>query len=248
MKVEASHGVRILLAIESGSRAWGFPSPDSDYDVRFIYARPLDWYLSIQDRKDSLDFPINDDLDIGGWDIKKAMLLLKKSNAPLLEWVQSPIVYKTEEGFVEAFQTLCDRFYSPKAVMHHYLSMAKKYMSLIEESEDLVRLKTYFYALRATLAGQWIIFNDTMPPIEFSTMLPLVKSDLIRSQITALISLKGESDEKFLYQRNASIEQLLNDMINANEAAFADLPSSKGEVNLLDDFFRDVVLKNQEFK
>ena len=244
-ELELEHNIRILLAIESGSRAWGFPSPDSDYDVRFIYAHPLDWYLSIQDKKDSLEFPINDDLDIGGWDIKKALLLLKKSNAPLLEWVQSPIVYKAEVGFVEAFQILCDGFYSPKAVMHHYLSMAKKYKMLIEESGDKVRLKTYFYALRAALAGNWILRHDIMPPIEFSKLLPLVQDNAIRNQVQELISLKSVQTEAFVFQRNAQMEQLMDDLISESDTEFLDLKVSKGNLSGLDAFFRKTVKQEQ---
>lgn len=91
--IEQEHGIKILYAVESGSRGWGFASQDSDYDVRFLYIHPTDWYLSIEERKDHIEYPINDLLDINGWDIKKAFLLFKKSNPPLLEWLSSPIVY-----------------------------------------------------------------------------------------------------------------------------------------------------------
>src|SRR3954464_6280309 len=89
--IERECGVRMLYACESGSRAWGFPSPDSDYDVRFFYLRPLSFYLSVAERKDQLDFPINDELDIKGWDIRKALQLVCKSNTTPFEWLQSPI-------------------------------------------------------------------------------------------------------------------------------------------------------------
>ena len=82
-EIERSESVRILLAVESGSRAWGFPSPDSDYDVRFLYARPRDWYLSIDARRDVIECPIEDVLDINGWDIRKALHLLLKANPVL---------------------------------------------------------------------------------------------------------------------------------------------------------------------
>ena len=95
-EVEATENVTIFYACESGSRAWGFPSADSDYDVRFIYLRKPDWYLSIdvEDKRDVIERPINDELDISGWDLRKALKLLWKSNPPLLEWLVSPIVYK----------------------------------------------------------------------------------------------------------------------------------------------------------
>lgn len=95
-QIEKDEDVDIFYACESGSRAWGFPSADSDYDVRFIYSRPTDWYLSIDEKRDVIELPIVDEIDISGWDVKKALKLLRKSNPPLLEWLQSPIVYKNK--------------------------------------------------------------------------------------------------------------------------------------------------------
>jgi len=137
---ENAYRIKILYACESGSRAWGFPSPNSDYDVRFIYAHDLDWHLSLQDKKDTIDLPINDDLDIGGWEIKKALGLLWKSNPPLLEWLQSPIVYRSEDNFLKDIRELSQVYFSPIAVMHHYLNMSKKYFESCQEA-DQVNLK-----------------------------------------------------------------------------------------------------------
>ena len=97
--LEAQHGIRILYACESGSRAWGFPSPDSDYDVRFIYVHPLDWYLGLDEGPDTLNFPVDDELDLAGWELRKTLRLLRGSNAALFEWLQSPIVYHEAPGF-----------------------------------------------------------------------------------------------------------------------------------------------------
>jgi len=93
-KIEHEYNVVVLQAIESGSRAWGFPSPDSDYDVRFIYAHPKDWYLQLSEERDVIELPINDELDIAGWDLRKALNLANKGNAVVQEWMISPIVYK----------------------------------------------------------------------------------------------------------------------------------------------------------
>jgi uncharacterized protein len=91
--IEKTHQVKIIYSCESGSRAWGFPSADSDYDVRFLYLHPVDWYLSIEDKRDVIEVPIKNKLDITGWDLRKALQLFRKSNPPLLEWLGSPIVY-----------------------------------------------------------------------------------------------------------------------------------------------------------
>ena len=96
IEIEAKNAIKIVYACESGSRAWGFPSANSDYDVRFIYIRPVDWYLSIYEKRDVIEYPIDEQLDISGWDLKKALQLLRKTNPPLLEWLGSPIVYLEE--------------------------------------------------------------------------------------------------------------------------------------------------------
>ena len=123
--IEEAESVAILYACESGSRAWGFESDDSDYDVRFIYLRPTRWYLTIQSKRDVIEKPIDDELDVCGWDVPKALELLRKSNPPLLEWLQSPIIYSEKSTFVERLRDLLDEYYSPMSCMYHYLHMAE---------------------------------------------------------------------------------------------------------------------------
>src|SRR5688572_7252344 len=122
-EVEQANQVQILYACESGSRAWGFASPDSDYDVRFIYVHKNDHYLSIDEQRDVIELPINDVLDISGWELRKALRLLRKSNGPLYEWFQSPIVYQSDSTFQGEILALMKLYFSPRAMMHHYLSM-----------------------------------------------------------------------------------------------------------------------------
>src|ERR1700677_446511 len=122
--LEQVSGVRVPYASESGSRAWGFASQDSDYDVRFLYVHSRDWFLSIEDRRDVIEEPINDSLDISGWELRKTLRLLRKSNPPLLEWLKSPVVYAWDEAFVSDFKQLADEYYSPARCFQHYLHMA----------------------------------------------------------------------------------------------------------------------------
>ena len=153
--IEYKSNVRILYACESGSRAWGFASPDSDYDVRFIYVHPREHYLSVDEQRDVIELPINDLLDINGWELRKALRLFKKSNGPLYEWLQSPVVYDQNNEFIDDLKNLMPHYFSPRANMHHYLSMAKTvFESDLAGGE--VRLKKYFYALRPILACRWI--------------------------------------------------------------------------------------------
>jgi predicted nucleotidyltransferase len=124
LQLEQEEEIHIFYACESGSRAWGFPFSDSDYDVRFLYIHPSNWYLSIDNKRDVLERKINDLIDISGWDIRKALKLLRKSNPPLLEWLNSPIVYRQRPNIVEKIRILMPEFYSPKSRLYHYLHMA----------------------------------------------------------------------------------------------------------------------------
>jgi hypothetical protein len=123
-RIKEKEGVRVIYACESGSRGWGFESPDSDYDVRFIYVHPLDWYLSIDDQKEVIETPIDDKLDINGWDIRKALVLLRKSNSVILEWLASPIRYYKYEPDLALLTDLSQKSFMPRSSCQHYLGMA----------------------------------------------------------------------------------------------------------------------------
>ena len=154
--------IKILYACETGSRAWGFPSPDSDYDIRFIYMHERDWYLSLSQKKDTIEQMIGD-LDITGWDLKKCLILLKKSNAPLIERFQSQIEYYSVPGFRNEFKELIEHYYSPIAVFHHHHSLAKKFWDNIKDNGQ-VKLKSWFYLVRSLLSCNWIANDKSVLP------------------------------------------------------------------------------------
>jgi predicted nucleotidyltransferase len=197
--IEQNEGVKVLYACESGSRAWGFPSADSDYDVRFLYLRPHDWYLSIdvEHRRDVIERPISDALDINGWDLRKALMLLRKSNPPLLEWLQSPIVYLDRYQAAQSLRSLLPRFHSPLSCAYHYLSMARNNHNAYLRG-DQVKLKKYFYVLRPLLAVQWLEAKRGPVPTEFHSLVQsLVGDSALKNAIENLIAIKrcgGESD------------------------------------------------------
>jgi len=156
--VERAHGVRILFAVESGSRAWGFPSPDSDYDVRFVYLHPRAWYLSLVERRDVIEIPIDrDDHDISGWDFRKTLQLLLRSNPPLYEWLVSPIVYREDGTTMAALRSLAEQGYAAKTMGWHYLRMADRTYKTHFSDRTEANLKKVFLrhpaALRLALAG-----------------------------------------------------------------------------------------------
>lgn len=196
-KIEAEHNVKVLYACESGSRAWGFTSPDSDYDVRFIYVHPQDWYLTIDEKRDVIELPIDETLDISGWELRKALGLFRKSNAQIYEWLQSPIVYLQDGAFHSEILELAKTYFSPKPGLNHYLSLSRNVLETDLQTEE-VRIKKYFYALRSTLAALWIVEKKEVPPMEFSKLRLLIPNEEIQSELDDLLEKKKESDEKTL--------------------------------------------------
>ena len=193
-EIEQQYNVRVLYACESGSRAWGFPSTDSDYDVRFIYALPKNQYLSIEKKKDTIDIPVNEVLDINGWDLKKSLRLFSNSNAPLYEWLQSPVVYKHDDNFLEALRTLMTDYYSLRKGIHHYLGITKN--ACLELQNEEVKIKKYFYCLRSILAAYWIIDQQKLPPMEFAKLRTQITDKSWQEIVNELLLTKTQATEK----------------------------------------------------
>ena len=240
-EIEKSKNVEILFAIESGSRAWGFASPDSDYDIRFIYKHKLEYYLSLWEKPDLIEFMTEDDLDGSGWDLRKTVKLLAKSNAPLIEWLFSPIVYFKNDDFAKQMQDLAVECFSPIAVLHHYLGTTKNFMDVCEMEE--VKLKNYFYALRTALAGKWIIENNTFPPVAFADLLPIAPQN-IQEKIVELQQIKANQDEKYLHPKEALITDFLLETVQFNQENSSKLGSGKKLSEELDLFFREMLKIN----
>ena len=195
MEIEDREGVKVFYACESGSRAWGFPSADSDYDVRFLYVRPIEWYLSIDPKRDVIELPILKELDINGWDLKKALQLLRKSNPPLLEWLGSPIVYIQRDSATLRLRELAADYYSPTSCLYHYLHMARTNFREYLKDEQ-VWTKKYFYVLRPILAINWIENGLGVVPTDFNVLVDeLVKETKLRLEIERLLAEKRAGAE-----------------------------------------------------
>ena len=196
---EEKEGVRILMAIESGSRAWGFASPNSDYDVRFIYSRDRDWYVAVdlEDKRDVIEYPIVDEIDLNGWDVRKALKLFWKSNPAFVEWIQSPMTYINSGDFRDEALTMLPSIYSVERGIYHYRSMAKtNYRGYLRE--EMVPLKKYFYVLRPLLAIRWLEKYGSAAPIEFDRVLELIEENELLDSIHELLEKKKVSEEKML--------------------------------------------------
>jgi predicted nucleotidyltransferase len=216
-QLEATHGIRILYACESGSRAWGFPSPDSDFDVRFIYCHPPAWYLTLDEGPDTLNFPVDDELDLAGWELRKALRLLRSSNASLFEWLQSPVVYHEALDFRARLAPLLPAAFNLKAGLHHYLGQLRRG---VEEEllPEEVRLKRLFYALRSALAARWIRERHTLPPMEFAPLRASLPTAL-DAAVAGLLAVKATSNEKTTVPRPAALVAFLQEEYAAGQAA-----------------------------
>src|ERR1041385_8935464 len=190
-RLEQQHDIKILYAVESGSRAWGFASTNSDWDVRFIYLHPRDWYLSIDETSSTIEKILPNDIDLSGWELRKALKLFRKSNPPLLEWLRSPIVYLQQSSTADTLRQLMTEYFNAKSCLHHYLHMAqgnfKEYLQ-----RHMVRVKKYLYVLRPILACQWIEQTDTMAPMEFQKLVDTQVTDRnLKSEIEKLLIRKS---------------------------------------------------------
>lgn len=239
-RIERAEGIAILYACESGSRAWGFESGDSDYDVRFIYLRPTRWYLTVQSKPDVIEKPIDDKLDVSGWDVPKSLELLRKSNPPLLEWLQSPIVYSQKSTFVDRVRELMNDYYSPISCMYHYLHMAENNFREYLKSQE-VWIKKYFYVLRPVLACIWIERGYGIVPIEFGKLVDRVVVDEgLRSEIDSLLEAKRNGAELGRGPRNPVISDFLERELGRLQAD-AQTPAKTRDPATLDGLFVDIL-------
>ncbi|WP_375386923.1 DNA polymerase beta superfamily protein [uncultured Amnibacterium sp.] len=194
-EVERRDGVRILWAIESGSRAWGFPSPDSDYDCRFVYAHPAERYLSPWLPRDVIELPPDPVFDVNGWDLVKAVRLLVKGNATVGEWLRSPIVYRGDAAFRDAFLALAEEVFDLDRVRAHHLHVGRLQWP---GDVDGGRLKPRMYALRAAASLRWLRVHsaDGVPPMDLPSLIE--QSDVgasLRARVAELIERKARTRE-----------------------------------------------------
>ena len=196
-EIAREENIRILFAAESGSRAWGFHSNDSDYDVRFIYARPLEWHLSLASKRDVVERPISDELDLSGWELSKALRLAIGSNAVIAEWLQSPIVYSEVDSFREELMDFCTTALTRKSVVWHYVNLTKRQHERLIQQDGSIKLKRYFYCLRPTFALRWMRLHEAAtPPMNmFDLMEEIDLPQKVTQYIHNLIEIKHDAGE-----------------------------------------------------
>lgn len=237
--IEQEHKIRILYACESGSRAWGFPSPDSDYDVRFIYVKSADSYLSIRNEKDFMNFPLDSELDINGWDLKKTLELIYKSNSVPFEWLQSPIVYYTDRTFATELWTICQSYLCTRTNIHHYLGIARGAMASLDGGE--IGIKKLFYVLRPLLSALWCLDKETIAPMNILPLVELMPKEL-KLKVLSLIDMKSTAKERFVIQLDDSLKLWIDETLEKCTRESKDIEKKYFDVEILDEFFRKTII------
>ena len=241
--IEAKYDVKILLAVESGSRAWGFESKDSDYDVRFIYVHRKDWYLSLIEERDVIEELDPDGvLDLAGWDLKKALLLMGKGNCAFAEWLNSPFAYYKDMAFFESISTLKDEYFRKVSAINHYYHMAMNHDKRYLEKRGC-ELKRFMYHLRGLLAAKWAAIHDTYPPVLFNDLVEkMVQDDSIKAGIKHLVELKKESREHNTMIVEDSLIDYANKTAAEIESMFGSFPAEQQQdYRKLDEFFLNIL-------
>ncbi len=240
-EIESANNIKIVYACESGSRAWGFPSANSDYDVRFLYIRPIEWYLSIDEKRDVIEYPINEQLDINGWDLKKSLQLLRKTNPPLLEWLGSPIIYFEKYSVTEKMRQLAREYYSPSACLYHYLHMAQRNFHEYLQG-DVVWVKKYFYVLRPILAMKWIEDERGIVPTDFNIAVEeLTLTAELKEAIAKLLESKRAGNELDKGEKIPAISNFIESELRRWENSKIPKSVVASHGTKLDEFFRESI-------
>lgn len=249
-EVEEEYGVKILLAVESGSRAWGFESKNSDWDVRFIYVHKPKWYFMIKEQRDVIERMYEDDVDLAGWELRKALELFSHGNPSLLEWFNSPKVYYKNEEFIRRILEVESLYFNPIRGMYHYNRMYNKHNERYLRKEGC-SAKRFLYYLRGVLACKWIEKNMTMPPVAFKELVESVVDDAeIKVQIDRLLQLKKSGNECDLQMVDAKLQLYTHRLADYYDASIGSFRPELHRVssNKLDAILYDMVffIKPQE--
>ena len=238
-KIEEQENVKIIMAIEAGSRAWGFASPDSDYDVRFIYVRKETDYLKLEKVRDVIEWKLDEVLDINGWDIRKALQLLHNSNPTVFEWCASPIVYLETEEFTWLKEILLMYFSEKKSLYHYWHTAGSTYRDHLKGEE--VKVKKYFYALRPLLAAKWILDKKTAPPMLFEELMETELEEELRPEVERLLELKKTLPEMGKASKIEVIDDYIQQKIVEVKALAEEVEGKVSEWDMLNELFLRMV-------
>ena len=238
------HACRLLFAGESGSRAWGLQSPDSDYDVRCIYAHPIHWYLSIEDHRDTIETVFPDDIDISGYELRRALRLFSACNIPINEQLQNPVFYGGDSRFVKRLCALIPSYFNKKRALFHYAQIAAQTISQVQVLS--IGLHRVFYIIRPILACEWIAKNDSMPPTEFQQLLEADFLPLpLMNEVTEIVQHKAVTaiEDRPLLQLSKDLLYWMTESLTRHQEAIQLLPAGQTPASFepLNELFRSTI-------
>lgn len=244
-RLEQENGIKILYACETGSRGWGFASPDSDFDIRFVYVHPKDRYLSINTPKENISTIFEDGgevLDFNAWDLRKTLHHLRKSNATPFEWFQSPIVYFQEGNFREMLWELAPQYFNAHTATNHYLGICHNSIKTgIVDGQ--IKIKKYFYILRPLLAAMWARDRGTIPPMEFQPLLSQVhENEQLMKAIHKLWAEKELAQEGHMIPLVPDIQAFITSEMERCSRPMEKFKRPDTDAEALDQFFRNMLI------
>lgn len=248
-EIESKYDVKILLAVESGSRAWGFASKDSDYDVRFVYVHRKEWYLTLIGGRDVIEELDTDGvMDFAGWDLRKALLLMGKGNCALAEWLNSPVAYYWDDDFRESMNELKHDYFRKISAVNHYYHMAMDHDKRYLEKRGC-EMKKFMYHLRGLLAAEYAAAFGTYPPVLFSELVDtLVEDEKMKDEIAELVRLKKEGREHNTMIVSDGLIAFATGLAERIESRFGTFPEeAQPDYKDLDKYFL-YVLDNTNFR
>ena len=241
--MERLEGIDILYAAESGSRAWGFASPDSDYDIRFVYKHPTDWYLSVnmENKKDTIERHSRD-LDLSGWDVRKALKLYRKTNMSIYEWLRSPIIYANSGALASTLQEYLQEYFNPKAAYYHYLNLARSQYNRYISGKKYVPPKKYLYVIRPILCVRWIYDLNGIPPVRIDDLIKYTLPAHVNDEYEELLHYKKANEENALIKRMKNLDDFIERQI-ALHLLDGKAPITRAVLPIaeFDELFRDVL-------
>jgi predicted nucleotidyltransferase len=245
--VEAAERVAVIFAAESASRAWGFPSPDSDWDVRFIYARPTLWHLRIEPGRDVIERQLPGELDLAGWDMRKTLGLILRGNCTVREWLASPLVYRSEDGLAGRLRALCEMVPARRAAWHHYVSLARGVHGQWLRRNP-VNLKKYLYAIRPALVLRWLRTHaGSTPPMDIDRLLAEVATTPgERDELHHLLEQKARASELGMGAPLPAIDAMIDSALDHGAAAALAEPREAASREALD-FAHDLMIAASAF-
>lgn len=249
--LEKEKDIKILFAVENGSRAWRMNSKDSDYDVRFVFVRPLKDYIQINPAKDVINTAFDKEgnpcpakgalIDISGFDIFKYTKLLSSSNPTTIEWLMSDIVYYGKQN--EVFKSFAENNFNEISLYFHYKSLCKNNYEKYLKSGNLVTYKKYLYAYRGLINARWVEYKHSVPPIIFNKALDgmkdVIPKDIIE-KLDNIIYLKSQGKEKDIIQNIVEMDAYIEDFLKTDPEGITS--RSRSSLEILNDELRKIVL------